>query len=276
MPKSDKPLVSIITPSFNQGEFIEETIKSVIHQDYPNIEYIIIDGQSTDNTINIINKYNNYIKYWESEKDEGQTDAIIKGFKIASGKYITWLCSDDVLEPSAISYSIKYLENHPDVVMTYGDRLRIDRKGNTIGYHRYCEYRPWLLKWGFAFPQETSMIRRSAYDLTEGLDKSLKMAMDFDLFCKLNKVNGGFSHLPAFLGKFRSHESNKSTLFNVEISKSGFKEGAPLELVNVYKKHFKKNFQIYKWKYVTLINELLAFFDRRRKAYKIKREELLQ
>jgi glycosyltransferase involved in cell wall biosynthesis len=105
------PLVSIITPSYNQGAFLEETIQSVLKQDYLNIEYIIIDGGSTDNSLEIIHKYKDQLAYWVSEKDGGQTHAIMKGFNKAQGKYITWLCSDDVMEPSMISLSeILYIQ----------------------------------------------------------------------------------------------------------------------------------------------------------------------
>jgi glycosyltransferase involved in cell wall biosynthesis len=261
------PLVSIITPSYNQGQFLEETILSVLKQDYDNIEYIIIDGSSTDNSLEIIQKFKDRLAYWISEEDEGQTHAIIKGFNKAHGKYITWLCSDDLIEPSMISISVAFLENHPEWVMTYGDRIRYDAKSNMIGYHRYCEFRPWLLKWGFAIPQETVLMRRKAYLRSGGLDKSLLMAMDFDLFCKISKV-GQIKHLPVFFGRFRSHKNNKSTIFNNEISQTGFNNGTPLELATVYQTHFKKRFPVLKWRKVSLLNEILSLFDRRKKQHK--------
>jgi glycosyltransferase involved in cell wall biosynthesis len=265
------PLVSIITPSYNQGPFLEETILSVLKQDYGNIEYILIDGGSTDNTIAVIQKYQHQLAYWISEKDEGQTHAILKGFEKAKGKYITWLCSDDLIEPSMISISVCLLENHPEWAMTYGDRIRYDAKSNMIGYHRYCAFRPWLLKWGFAIPQETTLMRRDAYDRSGGLDKSLRMAMDFDLFCRLSKV-GLIKHLPVFFGRFRSHKENKSTLFNNEILQTGFNNGAPLELATVYQKHFKKAFPVSKWRNLSLLNDLLGFFDRRTKQHKSEKK----
>ena len=265
--KKRHPLVSIITPSYNQGKFIEETIQSVLKQDYSNIEYIIIDGASSDDTIEIIKKYEKKISFWSSEPDGGQTDAIIKGFNRANGKYITWLCADDLIEPSMITISVAFLEANPEIAMTYGNRIRYDAKSNMIGYHRYCEFRPWLLRWGFAIPQETTLIRREAYDRSGGLDKSLKMAMDFDLYCKISKT-GHIRHLPVFLGRFRSHTNNKSTFFNNEISKTGFNAGAPLELAIVYQNHFKKSFPVLKWKRVSLLNELLGFIDRRKKTYR--------
>ena len=135
-----QPLVSIITPSFNQARYIEATIRSVLTQDYPNIEYIIVDGGSTDETVEIIKKYTlesdsllskdqkpasgiqkHEIAWWVSEQDQGQTDAINKGFARAKGQILAWLNSDDTYEPGAISAAVKYLQEHPEVGMVYGD-----------------------------------------------------------------------------------------------------------------------------------------------------------
>jgi glycosyltransferase involved in cell wall biosynthesis len=270
---TELPLVSIITPSFNQGAFLEETIQSVFKQDYPNIEYIIIDGGSTDNTLEIIKKHQDKLSYFISEPDNGQTEAIIKGFNKAQGKYITWLCSDDIIEPSMVRISVLFLEKYPELAMTFGDRVRYDAKSNIIGYHRYCKFRPWLLKWGFAIPQETCLVRKSKYDICGELNSKLQMAMDFDLFCKLSKT-GNFLHIPAFFGRFRSHTNNKSTVFDDQIRSSGFNNGKPKELAEVYKSHFNKNFPVKKWKIIGYVIGLLGFIDRRTKNFKNLRKEV--
>ena len=234
---SNLPLVSIITPSFNQGRFIEETILSVLRQDYKNIEYIIIDGGSNDNTLDILKKNNDNISYWISEKDKGQSEAIIKGLNVSKGKYITWLCSDDILEPSAVSKQVEFLESNKKIGMVYGDRTRIDAIGNIIGFSKQPKFRKFLLKIGYAIPQETVLIRRSVYNNTDGLNENLNMAMDFDLWCKISKVSK-IGHIPSFLGRFRSHKMNKSTIFSHELKSSSFKKGFPNEFLDVYKKHF--------------------------------------
>ena len=122
--KNDLPLVSIITPSFNQAEYIEETINSVLDQDYPNIEYIIIDGASTDGSKEIIEKYKDRINFWVSEPDEGQTDAINKGFSQANGDIFAWLNSDDTYEPQAVTEAVAYLQSHPEVGLLRLSNLR--------------------------------------------------------------------------------------------------------------------------------------------------------
>ncbi len=236
---TDLPLVSIVTPSYNQGQFIEETILSVLRQDYPNIEYIIIDGGSTDGSVDIIRKYEDKLAYWVSEKDQGQTHAINKGFAKARGSVMNWLCSDDILEPSMVSISMHYLLKYPNIGVTYGDRVRIDAKGNIYGLQRYPAFKPYLLRWGFQIPQETVLFRREIFDAVGGLDESLKMAMDFDLWCKIGQVSS-ILHIPAVIGRFRAHATNKSSVFTKQLQKEGFAEGNPAEYAKVYEKHFDR------------------------------------
>ena len=123
-----KPLVTIITPSYNQGRFIRETIESVLNQDYENIEYIIVDGQSTDETLKIIKQYNGKLSYI-SEKDNGQSDAINKGFKMAHGEIVAWLNSDDVYEPGCIKRAVREFEKNSRLGLIYGDGYILDEQG---------------------------------------------------------------------------------------------------------------------------------------------------
>jgi glycosyltransferase involved in cell wall biosynthesis len=119
------PKVSIITPSFNQAGFIERTIQSVLSQDYPNIEYLVIDGGSNDETLEVLKKYEGRLQ-WISEKDSGQSEAINKGYRMATGEILTWLNSDDTLLPGAVSKAVAYFDEHPDVMMIYGEGYIID------------------------------------------------------------------------------------------------------------------------------------------------------
>lgn len=262
-----QPLVSVIIPSFNQASFIEETILSVLKQNYSNIELIVIDGASNDGTVEILKKYNKHITFFISEPDFGQTDAIIIGFERARGEYITWLCSDDILEPSSISLSVAFLEKFPDAVLSFGNRIRIDARGNTIGFSRYGKFNKWHLKFGLTIPQETILIRRSAYEKIKGLDKNLHMAMDFDLWCQLAKA-GSFVHIPAYLGRFRSHDKNKSSIYNTEYRLSGFSTGKPGEFAGVMIMHFKRMPTAFTQNLASKMRMIQHFFERRTRSYK--------
>jgi glycosyltransferase involved in cell wall biosynthesis len=132
MSSTTPPLISIITPSFNQGKYIEQTILSVINQDYPNIEYIVIDGGSTDETREILARYETRLS-WVSEPDRGQADAINKGFQRASGVIFAWLNADDLYTPGAVSTVMRYFEEHPEVHFVYGDALALDENGHSYG-----------------------------------------------------------------------------------------------------------------------------------------------
>ena len=129
-----KPLVTIVTPSYNQAAFIERTIQSVLGQDYPDIEYIIMDGGSSDGSAEIIRRYEDRLAYWESVKDKGQTDAINKGFARAHGEILAWLNSDDVLYPHAVSEAVAYLTEHPECGLVYGNCDFIDAEGNVTNF----------------------------------------------------------------------------------------------------------------------------------------------
>jgi glycosyltransferase involved in cell wall biosynthesis len=207
------PLVTIVTPSFNQAQFLEKTIRSVIRQDYPHIEYIVIDGGSTDGSVDIIKKYEKHIAYWVSEPDNGQSNAINKGFAKARGSILAWLNSDDLLAPSAVRIAAHYLSLNPDIGLVYGNRLHIDRKGNVVGINRCPTHDQNMFKKNFTIPQETAFFRREIFEAVGRLDESLHFAMDFDLWCRVAKVTR-MHHAPAFMGYFREHAAAKSVAFH--------------------------------------------------------------
>ncbi len=130
---AELPLVSIVTPSLNQGKFLEETIQSVLSQEYPKLEYLIVDGGSTDNSLEIIRKYADQLAWWVSEPDQGQTDAINKGFSHAKGQVLAWLNSDDSYLPGAVSSAVTCLQAYPEAAMVYGDANLVDEDGQILG-----------------------------------------------------------------------------------------------------------------------------------------------
>lgn len=261
--------MSIVTPSYNQARFLEETILSVLRQDFPRLEYIIVDGGSVDGSVEIIKKYEAKLAHWVSEKDRGQTHAIIKGFARARGAIWGWLCADDLLEPSMVSTSVHYLINNPFIGMTFGDQVRIDGKGNVDHVRRFPVFRSYYLRWGFSIPQETVLFRRKVYEEAGGLDESLHMVMDFDLWCRINKVSR-IAHIPAYLGRFRSHVTNKSTIFSKQLNQSAFSAGFPAEYASVFRKHFGKDPSLARRRLIDVITQLQAFLERR--SGKFKRE----
>lgn len=205
------PKVSIITPSFNQAKFLRQTIESVLSQDYPNIEYIIIDGGSTDGSLEIIKAYEEHLAYWESAPDHGQTDAINKGFAKAKGKYLAWLNSDDIYQPGAISEAVEFLEEHPDVGMVYGDCTFIDAKGRRIGLFPAAQTDYARLRRGYVhIPQQSSFFRRELWEKVGPLDPSFYFAMDYDLWVRLAEETS-LVYLPGRIwASFRLHGDAKT------------------------------------------------------------------
>jgi len=204
------PLVSIITPSFNQARFLEDTIKSVIGQDYPNIEYIIIDGGSTDGSREIIHQYEGQLAYWESVTDKGQTDAINKGFAKAKGDIFAWLNSDDILLPGAVSAAVKYLQEKPEISMVYGNAMLINAFGNKISDFPAAQTDLKKLKQGYVhIPQQASFFRASLWKKVGPLDPSFYFAMDYDLWVRLAN-EAPLLYVPELWASFRLHGDAKS------------------------------------------------------------------
>ncbi len=208
---SDKPLVSIITPSYNQGKFLEETILSVLNQDYENIEYILVDGGSSDNTREVIKKYQDRFAWWVSEKDQGQTDAINKGFSHAKGEILAWINSDDVYAPGAVRMAVEALQQYPQAGMVYADLDFIDEHGNTIGRFNAAQTDLPKLKRGFVhIPQPCTFLRADLWRRVGPLDPSFFFAMDYDLWTRLAAITQ-FKYLPGTVwAKFRLHSDAKT------------------------------------------------------------------
>lgn len=180
------PTVSIVTPSFNQGQFLEATIQSVLTQDYPRLEYIIVDGGSTDESPDIIRRHASRLAWWVSEKDRGQTDAINKGFSHAGGDIFAWLNSDDTYAPRAVGQAVRYFLDHPEVGMVYSDCNYIDGSGRVIGRFPAAQTDLARLRQGYVhIPQQTMFFRSSLWKEVGPLDPSFYFAMDYDLWTRI-------------------------------------------------------------------------------------------
>ena len=183
------PRVSIVTPSYNQGRFLEETIRSVLLQGYPNLEYFIMDGGSTDESCEIIKKYSPWLAGWVSEKDHGQSHAINKGLKRSIGKFWAWLNSDDIYLPGAIFRAVRVLIDNPETALVYGDGLWLDSKVRPIPVYRSCLLDARSLLIGsekYGIPQAAAFMRRDAVESIDGLNEGLQMALDYDLWVRLS------------------------------------------------------------------------------------------
>lgn len=183
----DNPLVSIVTPSYNQGKFIEETIQSLLSQDYPNIEHIVMDGGSTDDTIEILKRYEGEIK-WFSEKDRGQAHAVNKGWAMAKGEILGWVNSDDLLLPGAIREVVHYLNAHMNASIVYGKAHYIDEHGKVIAQYPTENFDTELLQEMCFICQPALFMRREVVDRVGMLNETLNYCMDYDYWVRASKI----------------------------------------------------------------------------------------
>jgi glycosyltransferase involved in cell wall biosynthesis len=219
---ADLPKISIVTPSFNQGGFIERTLLSVIDQQYPALEYFVQDGNSKDKTVEVLQEYQEKLSGWASEKDSGQSQAINRGFAKTSGEIMAWLNSDDLLLPGSLQTVGDYFNRHPDVDVVYGNRLMIDGDDQEIGRWIMPGHDGNVLSWVDYVPQETLFWRRRLWDKVGGhIDESFCFAMDWDLLVRFRDAGAKFAHIPQFLGAFRVHSEQKTS---AAINTVGFQE----------------------------------------------------
>lgn len=204
------PRVSIVTPSYNQAQFIEETIRSVLLQGYPDLEYIIIDGGSMDGSVEIIRQYEPWLAYWVSEKDRGQSDALNKGFRRATGSIVAWLNSDDWYEPGILPERAAAMRARPQCVLVYSDCQFVDTLGRPIHIWRtaQCSLTSLLLE-ANQIPQPGSFICASALAAAGGIDETLHHAMDYVLWLRLCLL-GDIYYVPGVAANFRQHGFSKS------------------------------------------------------------------
>lgn len=203
------PLVSIVTPSFNQARFLEATLRSVLDQDYPNIEYLVIDGASTDGSVEIIRSYADRLTWWISEKDSGQSEAINKGLHRARGEFIGWLNSDDLYLPGAVSSAVAAFHSHPQVGLIYGDAQSIDTEGIPFNLMRARQYTLTDLMSFQIICQPAAFMRRSVLQEVNYLNPDYQLLMDNLLWmCMAQKAP--IVYVPQTWAAARYHDQAKN------------------------------------------------------------------
>jgi glycosyltransferase involved in cell wall biosynthesis len=257
------PLVSIITPSYNQAAFLEKTMRSVLDQDYPAIEYIVVDGGSDDESVQIIKKYKSKLAWWVSEKDSGQAEAINKGFIRARGEYVAWLNSDDYLMPGAVSAAVRVLQENPNTSFAFGNVRVVDPSGlvlNTLSYGN------WGLDELMSFHiigQPAVFIRRSTLEISGFLDTSYHFLLDHQLWLRLAMI-GEMKYSPQLWASAHYHEGCKNLAQAAEFGKEAFRIVEWMKSTPVIIGDFVKNEK----KILAGANRLNGFYQLEAREYK--------
>jgi GT2 family glycosyltransferase len=213
-PPQTTPRFSIVTPSFNQARWLEETISSVVTQEHVACDYIVQDGGSRDQSVAIIQRHSARIASWESRPDAGQSDAIARAFARTAGQpgdVMAWINSDDFYLPGALAYVARYFARHPEVDVVYGHRIVVDSDSREINRWFLPPHDDDILRLNDFVPQETLFWRRRIWDRAGGIDPSFQFAMDWDLLLRFQAAGARIVRLPAFLACFRVHSEQKSS-----------------------------------------------------------------
>lgn len=278
------PRISIVTPSFNQGKYLEKTILSVLEQGYPNLEYIIIDGGSSDESVEIIKKYADRLAYWVSEPDRGQSHAINKGFERATGEIVAWINSDDYYEPNAFKAVAEYFLMHPAVRIVMGDCNLVDERGacfarlvnrerGTLELKRY-----WVEN---SIPTQPAIFfKRDLLEECGLLDESLHYSMDYDLWMRFARENT-FSHCESTLANYRFHPEAKGgdqdwSKFIPEcrlVYKRYLENGIVAEIMESEKNLFERNQQLEK-RIINLDRTLQLLLDKADRQLTVRDQQL--
>ena len=208
MNASEGPLVSIVTPCYNMAKYLPETIKSVVSQDYPRIEHIVVDGGSTDGSLEILQRYRDRIRF-SSNPDRGPSEAAYRGLRQANGEIVAWLNADDTYLPGAVRTAVGYLEAHPSVDVLYGEGWWIDESGVVIDRYPTLPFDPKVLERDCFICQPAAFIRASAYRRCE-LDPDVNWSFDYDLWIRMAKAGFQFGSIPVYLANSRIHRGAKT------------------------------------------------------------------
>ena len=211
--KTILPKISIVMPCYNQVDFLERSILSILNQQYPNFELIIIDGGSCDGSLDIIKKYEKYLSFWLSENDSGQSEALNKGFIKCNGEIYGWLNSDDIYLPNAFKDAAKSLLENPDKNVVFGDFISIDKQDCIIDYNHAFNFNLNQFKYeGFHLNAQSMFWRSSVHQAFSGFDTNLKNTMDYQMILEfgINEGENSFIRTPCALGGFRRYEGQKT------------------------------------------------------------------
>jgi len=211
-----------VTPSYNQAAYLEQTLTSVLEQDYPFLEYLVVDGASTDGSVDVIRKYADRLAWWVSEKDSGQAEAINKGFSRAKGEIIAWLNSDDYYLPGTISAAVKAFQENPDVVLVYGNMLAVDEHGQTTNLLQYNQLALEDLLCFQIIGQPAVFFRHEALETAGQLDTTYHCFLDHHLWLRL-ALQGQILHVDETWAAARYHPEAKNIANPIEFSREAFR-----------------------------------------------------
>ncbi len=242
------PRVSIVTPSFNQGRFIRATIESVLSQDYPNVEYLVMDGGSSDNTQAVLKSYGDRFS-WSSELDRGQADAVNKGWRQAKGDILGWLNSDDTYQPGAIRKVVEFFQANPDISMVYGEAYNVDAQGRFIERHPTEEFDYQRLAETCFISQPTVFLRRHVFEEAGPLDVTLHYCLDYEYWMRVGK-RFRVRYMPEVLATTRFHGAAKTVAKRKE---------AQQEVISTVQRHYSlvPLRTIYCYAYISLLERVM-------------------
>lgn len=236
------PLFSIVIVNYNYGEYLKYAIESIVQQSYTNYELIIIDGGSTDNSIDIIKSYSSKIKYWVSEKDNGQSNAFNKGFSRATGDYFFWLNADDILVPNSLDIVAKYINKNIECKWFVANTIFFDENNTIIRCRRGIKWKDFLIHNGPIYVYgPTSIFHKSLFIESGGFDESLYYTMDTDLWMRFANLGYKFKRVPAYVWALRIHSKSKTSHAFESVPDSKFlKERIAIQNKNNWKYNPKK------------------------------------
>lgn len=202
--------ISVVIPCYQQGKYLSAAIESLITQGYPDLEIIVMDGGSTDNTVEIIRRYEKYLSYWTSAPDGGQTNALRSGFERATGEIFAWLCSDDLLLPGTLLKVNEYFQKHQKIDAVFGDAIWIDASGHAIRAKKEMRFSRLVLLYDHNYlPQPSTFWTRQIFDVVGRLNSEFNLAMDADLWSRIARA-GQFAHVPTYLACMRWYPEQKT------------------------------------------------------------------